>query len=335
MWRSLRQRYGLRWERRWLVARGRWKRRELTPVIDRTGSIGARDILVFSTLRNERAALPGFFDHYRSLGVGHFLIVDNGSTDGTGAWLAEQPDTSVWHSTASYAASRCGADWLNGLLTRYGHDHWTLTVDADERLVYPYCDQRPLPALCDWLEAGGTRTMGAMLLDLYPRTAIGENGTPSEQDDDASWFDSANYVISVNPRYRNLWIQGGPRMRAFFADAPRLAPALNKIPLVRWDRRYAYVSSTHALLPRGLNLVYARDGGELTCGVLLHGKFTPGFLDRARTEAARGEHFAAAREYRRYAKTAGSAVLWTPQSQRYEDWRQLETLGLISRGGWA
>lgn len=332
---GLRQRYGLRWERRWRVARGRWKRRELRPAAGHPRPVPPRGVLVFSVMRDEATRLDAFLAHYRGMGAAHFLIVDNGSSDGTDRRLAREPDVSLWRTGASYAASGCGTDWLNGLLCRHGHGRWTLSVDADELLVYPYCDSRPLPALCDWLEAGGKRSMAAMLIDLYPRGPVCQRDDAGADADEPVWFDPANYVISVNRRYRNLWIQGGPRMRAFFADAPKLAPALNKIPLVRWDRSYAYVASTHALLPRGLNLVYGRDGGEMLCGALLHTKFTAGFVGRARQEAARGEHFDGAREYRRYARGGGDIVLWTPQSARYRDWRQLDALGLISAGGWA
>ena len=50
-------------------------------------------------------------DHHRKLGVRHFLIVDNASTDGT-AQLLDQPDISLWTTSASYKASRFGMDWL-------------------------------------------------------------------------------------------------------------------------------------------------------------------------------------------------------------------------------
>jgi hypothetical protein len=327
MWHDLRQRYNMRWERRWRVARGRWKLRDLTPTVDRTRAIRPRDLLVFATVRDERARLEGFLKHYRRIGIAHFLVVDNGSSDGTGAFLADQPDVSIWATEASYRGSRWGGDWLNGLLCRYGHGHWTLTVDADEFLVYPFCDRRPLHALTDWLEACGERSMSAMLIDLYPG-GPGASGA-------LEWFDAGNYVISLNPRYRNLWIQGGPRMRAYFADDPWFAPALNKIPLVHWDRRFAYVTSTHSLLPRGLNRVYGETGGEKTCGALMHLKFGSDFASRAATEVGRGEHFRDAGEYRRYAAEGPEMNLWTPQSTRYEGWQQLDALGLMSRGGWA
>jgi hypothetical protein len=134
---------------------------------------------------------------------------------------------------------------------------------------------------------------------------------------------------------QNLWIQGGARARAFFSGTPRKAPTLNKIPLVRWHWRYAYVNSTHSLLPPRLNRVYATDGGMLTSGVLLHTKFLPGIVDRSREEKARGEHFADGAQYASYYdRLTADPVLHSPASTRYTGWRQLEALGLMSRGGW-
>ena len=59
-------------------------------VSDKTGQIAPDDILAMATVRNEVVRLPFFLDHYRKLGVGHFLFVDNGSDDGTRAYLEGQ-----------------------------------------------------------------------------------------------------------------------------------------------------------------------------------------------------------------------------------------------------
>jgi hypothetical protein len=106
---------------------------------------------------------------------------------------------------------------------------------------------------------------------------------------------------------------------------------------VKWNRRYAYRTSTHNLLPRGLNLVYAADGGEAISGCLLHAKFIGTFATRAEEEAGREEHYAGAREYKAYAAHAQNDLLglWNEKSERYLNWRQLEILGLISKGSWA
>ena len=334
IWRS----YRLRLQRqRWLIRAFR-KRRELSAVADRTGQIRPDDIIVFSTFRNEDARLPHFLQYYRGLGINHFVMVDNESTDGGPAFLKEQPDVSLFHARGSYKRARFGVDWLNWLQRKYADGHWTLVVDPDELLVYPFCDTRPLRALTDWLDASSIKSFGAMLLDMYPKGRVDD--TPYRRGSDplkiVEWFDSGNYVINRNPHFGNLWIQGGPRARTFFPTEPDRAPALNKVPLVKWDKRYAYVSSTHMLLPRGLNLVYDEWGGEKASGVLLHTKFLSTFTDKAREEMERGQHYANSHEYRAYAATGdANPDLWCKWSERYINWRQLEILGIMSKGNWA
>lgn len=335
--RELWQSYRLRLGRRRLLARAWRHRRELTCVQDRTAAISAKDILCFVCLRNEAQRLPFFLAHNRRLGVRHFLIVDNDSTDDSTAILKDAPDVSVWHSPASYKASRFGMDWLTWLMLRHGHGHWCLTLDADEILIYPYWQSRPLSALTEWLDHQGRASFGALTVDMYPKGPVsqGTHDPAADPVNHLGWFDSGNYQVQVQGRMRNLWIQGGARARAFFADSPRKAPTLNKIPLVRWHWRYAYVNSTHALLPPKLNKVYATDGGELTSGVILHSKFLPEILARSAEEKDRGEHFADGAQYAAYYdRLVDDPNLHCATSTRYTGWRQMEALGLMSRGGW-
>ncbi|MBE1294110.1 MAG: glycosyltransferase family 2 protein [Shimia sp.] len=305
---------------------------------DRTAQIRSSDLLAFSTLRNEHIRLPYFLEYYRNKGINHFLIVDNDSDDGSLEYLMEQPDVSVWHTRKSYKKSKFGVDWLNWLQFRYGHNHWCLVVDPDEFFIYPFCDTRPIRALTDWLDASSIKSFSAMLLDMYPRGPITEQPYQAGQDpmEIACWFDAGNYTMTKNPQYGNLWIQGGPRSRVFFPDEPELAPALNKIPLVKWNRRYCYASSTHMLLPRGLNQVYDEWGGEKASGLLLHAKFLDTFTVKAEEELERNQHYSASVEYKAYAERLRDAPeLWCKWSEKYINWRQLEILGLMSKGNWA
>lgn len=208
----------------------------------------------------------------------------------------------------------------------------------DEFFIYPFCDTRPIRALTDWLDTYDLRSFPAMVVDMYPKGPIGaepyrEGQNPFEI---ANHFDSGNYTISKNPTMRNLWIQGGPRARTMFTDKPELAPSLNKIPLVKWHWSCCFASSTHMLLPRGLNLTYDEWGGEKASGCLLHAKFLSTFEAKVEEELQRREHFAGSREYLAYAETLkGDANLWCKWSERYVNWRQLEILGLMSKGNWA
>jgi hypothetical protein len=330
--------YRLRLRRKRLLWRAFRKRRQLQSVTNRMQGLRAQPILLFSTMRNERVRLPYFLDYYRKLGIDHFLIVDNGSTDGSREYLSDQPDVSVWSTSAGYKQSRFGMDWIMHLLRRHGQGNWCLTVDVDEFLVYPYCETRPLRALTDWLDSAGTRSFSSMLLDMYPKGAMHEHPYREGQNpfEIAQYFDSGNYSIRRNWPYLNLWVQGGPRARLFFADQPKQAPAMNKIPLVKWDRTYAYVSSTHMMLPRGLNLTYEDHGGEKPSGCLLHAKFLDTFAAKAEEELRRGQHYAESHEYRAYREgISKERDLWCNWSEKYINWRQLEILGLMSKGNWA
>ncbi len=333
LWRA----YRLRLRRRGFLLRAWRKRRELVPRANRIKQIKPGAVLAFVTVRNEALRLPYFLAHYRKLGVGHFVFVDNASTDGTQTLLADQPDVSLWTTSASYKAARFGLDWLTALMRRYGAGHWCLTLDADELLIYPYWETRPLPALTARLEGEGRRSFGSMMLDLYPQGALAAQSYAPGQNplDVLEWFDSGNYVVQVQLKMRNLWIQGGVRARAFFAAEPRRAPTLNKVPLVRWTKDCAYVNSTHALLPPGLNAVFSEDGGEMLSGILLHTKFLPVVVAKSVEEQSRRQHFANSDLYDTYyAEVIANPNLWCAHSKRYEGWRQLEALGLMSRGGW-
>ena len=142
---------------------------------------------------------------------------------------------------------------------------------------------------------------------------------------------TAAITRSARTGQRQLWIQGGPRARHF----PRqpLAPALNKIPLVNWHRSYVYVSSTHMLLPRGLNRVYDEWGGEKASGCLLACQI-PRYICR---EGGRGIEARPALCQQSGVPRLSEAGqrqpdLWCEWSEKYINWRQLEILGLMSKG---
>ncbi|MEL6647161.1 MAG: glycosyltransferase family 2 protein [Pseudomonadota bacterium] len=330
-------RYRLRWKRRKLLYRALRKRRQLRVVSDKTSLIAKDHIVAAVTVRNEMLRLPYFLDHHRKLGVDHFLIVDNDSDDGTTDFLAEQPDVSLWSTSHSYRLSRFGLDWLTWLQGQYASGHWCLTLDADELLIYPHYETRPLPALIEWLERSGRQSFGALMLDMYPKGPLRDQSYAAGDDptETLSWFDGGNYMIQKQERHQNLWIQGGVRARKFFADDPRRAPTMGKVPLVKWHWRYVYVNSSHAILPRELNMVYDEAGGEKTSGILLHTKFLNTVVEKSAEEKERREHFNNSELYEDYYDALiENPDLWCEYSTRLTGWRQLEAMGLMSRGNW-
>lgn len=327
----------LQYRRRLIRKRLLWRayrsRHDLTIVSDNRNRISPGDILSFTTLRNEAQRLPYFLDHYRSLGVRHFFVVDNGSTDDGSDLLKSAPDVTLFQTQASYRGSRFGVDWLNWLKWRHAAGHWVLVVDADEILVYPDHDTRSLQDLTAWLDAKDADKMGAFMLDMYPKGSPDTaQYTPGEHPATClEWFDAHGYWVQRQPKLDNLWLQGGVRARKFFADDPDRAPTLNKIPLVRWKKPYAFVNSTHSALPSHLNHVWTTG----VSGVLLHSKFLPGTALRAQEEKARDEHFQVGTRYADYYDALQTAPdLWDPTATRYSGWQQLVDLGLMKRPDW-
>ena len=323
----------MRWKRRRYLWRAFRSRHALRSVTDNTDQISTADILLFATMRDEAIRLPHFLDHYRALGVTHFLIVDNGSTDGTAEQLARSPDVSLWQSANSYKASRFGMDWINHLLRRYGSGHWCITVDTDEILTYPDWPNLSLGDLTARLDRLGLPNFGALMVDLYPKGRLADQSYAPGQDpfETLRWLDRPDFTAKRQEPVGNLWVQGGVRRRVFFADSPARAPTLNKIPLVKWRRAFAYVNSTHSMLPRALNAAYYDfDGKRMPSGALLHTKFLDLIVARSGVEKARGEHFGDGRLFTDYYDALSSNPdLWFEHSIEYQGWKQLEDLGVI------
>jgi PST family polysaccharide transporter len=306
-------------------------------------------IRAFSKCRNERLRLPAFLDHYRHLGVTQFFIVDNDSCDGSTEYLAAQPDVHLFRVTSRFSEARGGTDWLNALLREFGVGSWCVTVDIDELLVYPDSERTPLRALTEYLDQRGYEALSCLLLDLYPAGPLHEC---SYHPGDAllaaaPYFDAGGYERSQAGLCPNILIRGGMRQRIFYPEfntRGRVAkmldalfelrrpspPCLTKIPLVRWDRTSEYLNCNHFV---------SRKKVAPDTGVLLHFKFLHDFHDHAVREAARGEYYNGASEYRRYAQRLNqnpALTLANDASIRFEGTGQLVRLGLMQEtDAWA
>ena len=308
--------------------------KQLKPRIDRTKDIGKSDVLLFMCLRNELFRLPYFVDYYRRIGVKHFLIIDNDSTDGVIEWAKSQPDISLWHTRASYKASNFGMEWCNFLLRKYGTGHLCVTVDPDEFLVYPCMETRSLRELGEYMKMEKREAFHVVMLDAYSDKPLAE--TIYRQGDDpfevAPFFDKDGYV-QVSTHAMPTFTRGGPRMRVHNRRDPLKSPALNKIPVVWWQWNFRYVSSMHDIKPMRLMRVRDRFNPSIT-GALFHFKFFASLKDKAAEEMTRKEHYFGGTEYERYAKENRENLYEEGVSVRYESPEQLIGLGLICRGNW-
>jgi hypothetical protein len=291
--------------------------------------------IVVVCVRNERPRLNRFLGHYRHLGAAHFLFVDNASTDDTEAYLLGQPDCSVWRAEGSYKASNFGMDWCNHLLAAHGVGKWCVTVDPDELLLFPYCEQRGLKSLTRYMDSIEQPSLFAPLMDVYGAGRLSETQLTADTDPFqlCPFFDRFNLTQRWDDHSGSFWVQGGARMRRFFSQDPMKAPALNKVPLIKWQPGLRYVSSMHHTNRRDINCT-VRGNRFAVSGVLFHFKYVNLLTQKAAEEMKRGEHYDGSSEYKAYLD-AGDPLLFDPEvSVRFTGTRQLQELGFMQAGGW-
>ena len=249
-------------------------------------------VLAFAVLRNEILRLPAFFRHYEKLGVTGYIIVDNNSTDGTGAYLASRDDVLLLSASADFVGKE---RWINHLLHRHGRGRWCLVADADELLDYPYSDTVRLPDLCRYLEQAGANAIHAVLLDLYTDTPLTKVEYRQGEDYFArDWYFDPFDSLEKAPRtfYRGSGLdfrfKGGARKRLF-----GVSPCCSKFPLFRFAPPMFLTDGQHYL-----------EGGHFSAlrAVLYHFKYLQDFAPHVLEEARRGQYLWAADEYHAYAR---------------------------------
>ncbi|MEZ5875689.1 MAG: glycosyltransferase family 2 protein [Hyphomicrobiales bacterium] len=296
----------------------------------RSLTVAADEILSFARIRNENLRLPRWLDNQRKLGVHRFFIVDNRSVDGSTEYLLEQDDVHLFWTDESFAANRSGMNWINCLLNEHGCDHWTLTTDADELLIYPEYERVNLVRLTAFLARSGADALQCVLLDMHSDCAIKDTRYVRGSD----FLERCPYFDREPPRDH----RGGLRGRLFWNKEigdPKLfwneqtsrlipSPYLGKVPLVRWSAGLSYAASTHFI--RGLT-------PSSVSGALLHFKMFSDFAEKVRDAVEEKQYWNNSAEYAIYKASLDAdpnQTAFGAHSERFRDSAQLAELGFIS-----
>ena len=174
--------------------------------------------------KNELYFIQAFFDHYRSLGVERFIILDDYSDDGTREFLFQQADCMVLGSQKTYGQvisrpsfarnPRIHHIWLNILTRKYTIDRWTLLVDIDEFLRLP--DGMTLQELISRLEAAHFNAVWGIMLDLYPARfadLVEMSDEPTINLEREWFFDGCPHLVLPNSHSYPQTIYSGSRAR--------------------------------------------------------------------------------------------------------------------------
>jgi len=318
------------------------------------------EIRLFMKVRNEARRLPYFLNYYRQLGVARFFVVDNASDDRTVEFLKANSDCHVFFTDHNMAGSRAGMNWIEPLVRNYGANRWCVIVDADELLVYPNSEHLSLPDFCQKLQHRNANALLCIMIDMYPEGDIKETRFHEGQSliEACPFFDRSGYRYIPLSHSDVPLIIGGPRLRTFFPELldwrrsararrwilnkiagasaripyvkkiptlqklrPLVAPHLNKVPLVRWNKAMTLAPASHFI-----------SGARLAAGngALLHFKFLGDFERRVDEETVRKSY--AGDEYKRYYNRLGQKAplnFMCELSTRFSGSQQLLELGLL------
>jgi len=316
---------------------------------------------LYSIMRNERFFLDAFFDHYRILGVEQFLILDDGSSDGSVEYFRAQPDCVLFSSELKYGTDiavtmpdgrvrrdRAGVFFKRVIGETFCRGEFGLYADADEFLLLP----RAVPdlrTLYRRLTERGIDAVVASLVEFYPDSVRDLKGSPQPRtfSDLAGLYPTFDAVPLVKFRsgLAPKRINGSASRRLFGtygitlpAEPLPLAPrwlnrllprrpgksATMKTPIVRW-RPGVWISDTHRSNVRPSDAVLL---------AFAHFKFNHRLAQKTE-EAIRLRSYAGKSEkYELYADLMSrmlesDARFVGPDSRRYSGPADLEEAGLL------
>jgi hypothetical protein len=96
-------------------------------------------LVVLAMCKNEGRIMREWLRHYRNEGVAHFVIIDNGSTDGTVDILRAQPDVTLVEDHAKHAQQTLYNKYFDMHIR--GEYDWVVVVDLDEFIYARRYDQ--------------------------------------------------------------------------------------------------------------------------------------------------------------------------------------------------
>ncbi|MBO6891890.1 MAG: glycosyltransferase family 2 protein [Roseibium sp.] len=190
---------------------------------------------------NEVLRFPYFLQHFRAIGVRHFIVIDNNSTDGTYEFLTRQQDVSIIRTSQPYSDYK--SVWRQLICERYLQERWVLFPDVDELFVYPGWPDLSIDQLVAYLESAACRALFCPMVDMYPKGPLREVSYKSGESflDACPWFDSTGYRFnplkgSHRRRYKSppRHVFGGTRERLFHQNAKRDQTRLDRVLLSRF-----------------------------------------------------------------------------------------------------
>lgn len=128
------------------------------------------EVALVCLLKNAEFYLEHLLEHHRSIGVKHFLLIDNGSTDKTRELVAKQPDVTVYSNTLPAKEYECLL--RANIARRVVNGGWFLFVDSDELIVFSRGENRHISQFIEYCNMQKYDAVIGQVLDFFSPVSL-------------------------------------------------------------------------------------------------------------------------------------------------------------------
>lgn len=226
-----------------------------------------------------------WMEHYISIGIKNFVMVDNESTDDSTKILMtykKHVNIAFWEVNERYDCNKmCG--WKQQIFNFYGNRAF-ITVDSDELFAYKGFEKITFE---EFINKNRLNYVKSLMVDVYSNEPIIKSNLA-----DFTFVDRDTYKKTINKSFGERFF-GGPRARVF-----GVRPSLQKVPFIRYTGEQVFIND-HFYYPWSIN----KKAKLKAC--LFHYKFLPGDVQKYHEFALDGRHWNSSREYKIYDQVLG------------------------------
>lgn len=283
---------------------------------------------VITLVRDGEENIREFIAHYSKLGIEHIYIIDNQSRDKTAAIAQEYPQVTLF--TTNLRFSQYEARLRRYFLQHFFKESWVFFVDIDEHFEYPYQSQIPLATFLDYLQLHNYNAVTACMLDMYHRGSHDKAPHTGFSD----FYPLVNIKTIDKDAYPQSWLTRNnlvPEGITIFKNGIRKKALKSSHEFLLVKHPLMFIDSTIEPFSHPHYCAQARIAD--VAGVLLHYKFTAGFLQRAKLIVKDPLSYPTwVEEHKAYIDFFESNDSWSDSKDDYvyKNVEDLHELGLIS-----
>jgi hypothetical protein len=150
------------------------------------------ELIVISIVRDGAKYIESFMDHYRVMGICHFVFLDNGSRDDTISKLKGYDHVTILQTNCTYHKYENALKTY--LVKRFSQNRWNLFADIDELFDYPYSDKIRVSELLSYLNENRYTAVVAQMLDMFSHLPFSqlEQTKPGSLKSKYTYYDISN-----------------------------------------------------------------------------------------------------------------------------------------------